>query len=138
MGVVAGDRELANPGGQYRLKQAVAFLAALVGRLLAVKAPGAHLRWSGRTLRLADGACVGKPGSKGTDWRVHGVFDLGSGGFSHPELTDKHWAVLPVKGYNFINVKNSVFELDHATCAVERLSKPVPPIWIGVNASAIA
>ena len=84
--------ELSNPGVHYRLKQAVAFLAALVGRLLAVKAPGANLRWPGRTLRLADGTCVSKPGSKGTDWRVHGVFDLGSGGFSHLELTDKHGA----------------------------------------------
>jgi hypothetical protein len=70
----------------------VAFLAALVARLLAAKAPGAKLRWPGRTLRLADGTCVSKPGSKGTDWRVHGVFDLGSGGFSHLELTDKHGA----------------------------------------------
>ncbi|HEY4973707.1 MAG TPA: hypothetical protein VII41_08865 [Steroidobacteraceae bacterium] len=66
----------------------MAFLAALVGRLLAAKAPGADLRWPGRMLRLADGTCVSKPGSKGTDWRVHGVFDLGSGGFSHLELTD--------------------------------------------------
>jgi DDE family transposase len=84
--------ELSNPGVHYRLKQAVAFLAAIVGRLLAVKAPGARLRWPGRTLRLADGTCVSKPGSTGTDWRVHGVFDLGSGGFSHLELTDKHGA----------------------------------------------
>jgi len=84
--------ELSNPGVHYRLKQAVAFLAAIVGVLLAVKAPGANLRWLGRTLRLADGTCVSKPGSKGTDWRVHGVFDLGSGGFSHLELTDKHGA----------------------------------------------
>ena len=84
--------ELSNPGVHYRLKQAVAFLAAIVARLLAVKAPGAMLRWPGRTLRLADGTCVSKPGSTGTDWRVHGVFDLGSGGFSHLELTDKHGA----------------------------------------------
>src|SRR5258708_11353027 len=85
-----GTVELSNPGIHYRLKQAVAFLAALVGLLLAAKAPGARLRWPGRTLRLADGSCVSKPGSKGTDWRIHGVFDLGSGGFSHLELTDKH------------------------------------------------
>jgi len=84
--------DLSNPGVHYRLKQAVAFLAALVGLLLAAKAPGANLRWPGRMLRLADGTCVSKPGSKGTDWRVHGVFDLGSGGFSHLELTDKHGA----------------------------------------------
>jgi len=84
--------ELSNPGVHYRLKQAVAFLAALVRQLLAVKMPGANLRWPGRTLRLADGTCVSKPGSQGADWRVHGVFDLGSGGFSHLELTDKHGA----------------------------------------------
>jgi hypothetical protein len=59
-----------------------------VERLLAAKAPGAELRWPGRTLRLADGTCVSKPASTGTDWRVHGVFDLGRGGFSHLELTN--------------------------------------------------
>ena len=59
---------------------------------LAAKSPGASLRWPGRTLRAGDGTCVSKPGSKGTDWRVHGVFDLGRGGFSHLELTDEHGA----------------------------------------------
>jgi hypothetical protein len=87
-----GIAELSNPGVQYRLNQATDFLAVLVERLLAAKAPGAELRWPGRTLRLADGTCVSKPGSTGTDWRVHGVFDLGRGGFSHLELTDKHGA----------------------------------------------
>jgi hypothetical protein len=87
-----GIAELSNPGVTYRLNQAADFLAALVGRLLAVKAPGADLRWPGRLLRLADGTCVSKPGSTGTDWRVHGVFDLGRGGFSHLELTDAHGA----------------------------------------------
>ena len=56
--------ELSNPGIHYRLKQAVAFPAALVGRLLAAKVPGANLRWPGRTLRLADGTCVSKPAAK--------------------------------------------------------------------------
>ena len=37
---------------------------------------------------MADGTCISKPGSKGTDWRVHGVYDLGAGGFSNLELTD--------------------------------------------------
>jgi len=87
-----GIAELSNPGVKYRLNQATDFLAVLVERLLAAKAPGADLRWPGRTLRLADGTCVSKPGSTGTDWRVHGVFDLGRGGFSHLELTDKHGA----------------------------------------------
>ena len=87
-----GIADLSNPGVKYRLNQATDFLAALVERLLAAKAPGAELRWPGRTLRLADGSCVSKPGSTGTDWRVHGVFDLGRGGFSHLELTDQHGA----------------------------------------------
>jgi len=87
-----GIAELSNPGVKYRLDQAGGFLAAVLERLLAAKAPGAELRWPGRTLRLADGSCVSKPGSTGTDWRVHGVFDLGRGGFSHLELTDKHGA----------------------------------------------
>jgi hypothetical protein len=87
-----GIADLSNPGVKYRLNQAMDFLAALVERLLAAKAPGAELRWPGRTLRLADGTCVSKPGSTGTDWRVHGVFDLGRGGFSHLELTDQHGA----------------------------------------------
>ena len=87
-----GIAELSNPGVKYRLNQATAFLAALVEHLLAAKVPGADLRWPGRILRLADGTCVSKPGSTGTDWRVHGVFDLGRGGFAHLELTDAHGA----------------------------------------------
>ena len=87
-----GIVELSNPAVKYRLDQATEFPAALVERLLAAKAPGAELRWPGRILRLADGTCVSKPGSTGTDWRVHGVFDLGRGGFSHLELTDQHGA----------------------------------------------
>ena len=53
-----GIAELSNPGVKYRLNQATGFLAALVDRLLAAKAPGAELRWPGRSLRLADGTCV--------------------------------------------------------------------------------
>ena len=85
-----GIAELSNPGVKYRLNQATGFLAAVVGRLLAAKVPGAELRWPGRSLRLADGTCVSQPGSTGTDWRIHGVFDLGRGGFAHLDLTDRH------------------------------------------------
>ena len=93
-----GIAELSNPAVKYRLNQATAFLTALVEQLLAAKIPGADLRWPGRILRLADGTCVSKPGSTGTDWRVHGVFDLGRGGFSHLELTDAHGAEALARG----------------------------------------
>lgn len=90
--LMRGIADLSNPAVKYRLNQATDFLAVLVERLLAAKAPGAELHWPGRILRLADGTCVSKPGSTGTDWRIHGVFDLGRGGFSHLELTDAHGA----------------------------------------------
>ena len=93
-----GIAELSNPGVKYRLDQATEFLALLVERLLAAKLPGPELRWPGRTLRLADGTCVSKPGSTGTDWRIHGVFDLGRGGFSHLELTDAQGAEVLERG----------------------------------------
>ena len=63
-----GIAKLSNPGVKYRLDQATDFLGVLVERLLAAKVPGAELRWPGRTLSLADGTCVSKLGSTGTDW----------------------------------------------------------------------
>lgn len=93
-----GIAELSNPGVKYRLNQATGFLAALVERLLAAKASGAELRWPGRTLSLADGTCVSQPGSAGTSWRIHGVFDLGRGGFAHLELTDQQGAEALLRG----------------------------------------
>jgi hypothetical protein len=80
-----GIAELSNPGVKYRLDQATQFLAALVERLLAARLPGPELRWPGRTLRLADGTCVSKPGSTGTDWRVH---DFGISGVVGPALVE--------------------------------------------------
>ena len=79
---------LSNPGLKYRLDKAVDFLAAIIAQLLASRAGSHGLHWPGRSLRLADGTCVSQHGSEGTDWRVHGVFDLGRGGFSHLEVTD--------------------------------------------------
>lgn len=43
-------------------------------------------------MRAGDGSSISKPASKGTDWRIHGVFDLGCGRFSHMALTDCHGA----------------------------------------------
>jgi IS4 transposase len=71
-----------------RLHGAGPFLEAVSNELLACidKAPC----WHGRVLRIADSTSLSKQASKGTDWRIHGVFDLGLGGFSHLELTDGH------------------------------------------------
>jgi Transposase DDE domain len=84
--------ELTNASLNDRLHRSCEFLASIVASMLRAKTPGPCFRWPGRVLRISDGSCVSKPGSKGTDWRVHAVYDLGSGGFSHFELTDKHGA----------------------------------------------
>lgn len=83
-----GLAEITNPSLKYRLDASVGFLGAIVTHLLAARSSSQALHWPGRTIRVADATCISKPASQGTDWRVHGVFDLASGGFSHLELTD--------------------------------------------------
>lgn len=87
-----GLASLSDPAVKYRLDKAAPFLQAVMERQLAAHAESAALCWAGRLLRAGDGTTVQQPASKGTDWRIHGVFDLGRGGFSHLELTDKHGA----------------------------------------------
>src|ERR1700691_2527155 len=84
--------ELTDASLNDRLHQSCEFLAAVAAAMLQAKTPGCCFRWPGGILRIAHGSCVSKPGSKGPDWRVHAVYDLGAGGFSHFELTDKHGA----------------------------------------------
>lgn len=87
-----GLAEMSDPAVKYRLDKAVAFLDAVMVGQLAGKVPGAAVRWAGRTLRSADGSCFREPGSKAASWRLHAVYDLGAGGFSHLELTDARGA----------------------------------------------
>ena len=82
--------EVSDPAVKFRLDNAVGFLEAIVTELLAAKTAGPPVHWSGRLLRTSDGTIVNQPASKGTDWRIHSVFDLGRGGFSHLTLTDQH------------------------------------------------
>jgi len=87
-----GFAEMSDPGVKYRLDKAVEFPEAVMNRQLAAKSAGASVRWAGRILRACDGTCIRERGSQSTDWRVHAVYDLGRGGFSHLELSDKHGA----------------------------------------------
>jgi hypothetical protein len=87
-----GLAEVTSQSLNERLHGSVAFLTAILGRLLAAKSAGPPLLWAGRCLRLVDGSSLSQPGSTGTDWRIHAVYDLGRGGFSHLQLTDKHGA----------------------------------------------
>ena len=38
--------------------------------------------WHGRCPRVSDGTCLSQQASKATDWRVHGVYDIGRAGFT--------------------------------------------------------
>lgn len=87
-----GLAELTGQSLNERLHQSVGFLAAIAHRLLAGRAPARQPLWSGRCLRVADGSSISQPGSKGTDWRLHAVYDLDRGSFSYLELTDRHGA----------------------------------------------
>jgi hypothetical protein len=87
-----GFARMSDPGMKYRLDKAVGFLEVVMNRQLASQSAGAAVRWSGRILRACDGTCIRERGSKSTDWRVHAVYDLARGAFSHLELTDKHGA----------------------------------------------
>ena len=86
-----GEQGIADITGEaliQRLHGTGPFLQAATGQLLV---PIGHAPcWHGRMLRIADSTSLGKQASKGTDWRLHGVYDLGYGGFSHLELTGCH------------------------------------------------
>ena len=85
-----GLADISAPGVKKLLDRSVGFLDAVMASQLAAQSPSAAPRWAGRCLRCGDGTSISKPGSKGTDWRVHAVYDLGRGGFSHLEVTDQH------------------------------------------------
>jgi len=87
-----GIARLTDPSLNDRLHSANDFLEVIVTRLLVSKAAGPSRRWPGRCLRLADGSCLTGPGATQTDWRLHAVYDLERGGFSHLDLTDAHGA----------------------------------------------
>jgi hypothetical protein len=95
---IQGLARLSDPAVKYRLDQAVPFLKALLEQQLAERAGGPTLCWPGRSLRVVDGTHISQPGSQGSDWLVHGGYDLGGGGFFHLELTDKHGAESVLRG----------------------------------------
>jgi hypothetical protein len=93
-----GFAQMSDPAVKYRLDKAVDFLAAVLSHQLAATSAGAAVRWAGRILRASDGTCIRERGSKTTDWRVHAVYDLGRGGFSHLDLTDDRGAEAITRG----------------------------------------
>lgn len=80
-----GLAQLSKVALRKRLKQSVAWLGLLLRLTLAERTGG--LGQGGIRLRLVDATTVPKPGSQGTDWRVHMGFDLGSLSIDSLEVT---------------------------------------------------
>lgn len=74
-----------------RVRGAADWLGEVAGALArhaggAARTAGGPL--AGRRLRIADGSVVTAPGSTGSDWRLHALYDPSAGRFSGLELTD--------------------------------------------------
>ena len=83
-----GVAQLTGQSLNERLHRSVDFLAAITHRLLAGKRAVSPSLWAGRCLHIADGSSLSQPGSKGTDWRLHAVYDLSQSRFRHVQVTD--------------------------------------------------
>ena len=71
-----------------RLRGASVWLGLLLGLKLAERAPPPLQNGQRFRLRLVDATTISRPGSKGTDWRVHMGYDLATLSIDHVELTD--------------------------------------------------
>lgn len=81
----AGIAELSDVALLKRLRNAADWLIAIAGQLLSGRVDPPSLA---RPLRLVDATCISKPGSTGTDWRLHAVFDPARQAFVQFDLTD--------------------------------------------------
>jgi hypothetical protein len=81
----AGFAELSDAALHKRLRGAADWLIAIAGQLLSGRVDRPNLT---RPLRLVDATCISKPGSTGTDWRLHAVFDPARQAFVQFDLTD--------------------------------------------------
>jgi len=70
-----------------RLKKSGGWLGHLLAMKLAERASLCGARVGALRLRLVDATSVCRPGSTGSDWRIHLGFDLGSLQIDHVELT---------------------------------------------------
>jgi len=73
-----------------RLRNSADWFGHLVGAKLAEKALSNAEPMENIRLRLVDATSISRPGSRGTDWRVHMGFDVARQAIDHIELTDVH------------------------------------------------
>lgn len=99
-GVIQGIAELSDVALLYRFRQSPPFLGQLLAHVLQRR--NVYLRQqTGVQVRLMDATMISRPGSTGSDWRVHLSMDLGQMCIDGVELTDakggESLARLPVR-----------------------------------------
>jgi hypothetical protein len=86
----AGVATLSDVALLNRLRGASSWLGRVLGFKLAERSAIELKPFGSMRLRIVDATTVSKPGSNGTDWRVHLGFDLTTFAIDHVELTDAH------------------------------------------------
>jgi hypothetical protein len=85
--VIQGIASLSDVGVLYRLCKSGPWLGWLVGQILQQRSETLYFM-RGVRLRLVDATVISRPGSQGTDWRIHLSFDLGRMCLDGIEITD--------------------------------------------------
>lgn len=88
-GVITDEVDISDVAVLKRLQNCKKWLGWLITQLLAAQRIGFEQR-SGVRVCLRDATVVSRPGSTGTDWRVHLNFDLGNLCVDGVEVTDAH------------------------------------------------
>jgi hypothetical protein len=86
-GTLQGVANLSDVALLYRFCQCGPFLGHLIGQILQQRGEFIS-QLGGVRLRLIDATVISRPGSQGTDWRIHLSFDLGRMCLDGIELTD--------------------------------------------------
>jgi hypothetical protein len=106
---VAGLADLSDTAVMNRLRGAADWLGEIAGALLKRSAASPPAEWpvanapatdgpvtdalpKARRLRIIDGSVITRPGSRGTDWRLHATYDPAAARFTDLDLTDQHGA----------------------------------------------
>jgi hypothetical protein len=76
--------EITGPGLFYRLREAEAWLAHVLGQTLTQQVRSTPVQWP---LRVVDATVINGPGPVAVQWRAHVLADPASGGFRAVELT---------------------------------------------------
>ncbi|TIP09218.1 IS4 family transposase [Mesorhizobium sp.] len=72
-----------------RLRGAADWLGDIAGALVEEASVGYSLTQA-RRLRIVDGSSISRPGSAGTDWRIHATYEPALARFTHLEISDAH------------------------------------------------